>query len=281
LSNITDIINKKIFIFDMDGVLYRTNDPIPSAINFVKSLKKLGKMVAYLTNNSTKTKVEFAKKLTNMGLETSSEEIYTAAYLSAEMLAPRYPKAKVFVIGENGLYTALKDKKFEILNETYPDLENALIIPEGIVADFVIVGMDTKVTYNKLRTAMMLIINGAKYFATNNDASFPAPGTLWPGSGAIIAFLSAALAFPPKQIFGKPQPDGVFEILKSHQIDPNDAVVIGDRLTTDIAAGNNAGVMTIAVETGINCRADAIGKSSQLQPTFFVKDLSELESLFK
>lgn len=267
---------KDLFIFDMDGVLYRVNDPIDSGIRAVKELRKRGKKVAFLTNNSTKTKIKFLNKLETMGLKAQESEIFTAAYLSAEKLAELYPGGKVFYIGEDGLRTALESKGFKILNLLYPELNNIPQIPEDISADFVIVGMDTGLTYNKFRTAMMLILKGADFYGTNADTSFPAPGTLWPGSGAGIAFISAAVDRKPKKIFGKPEPEGVFSVLDAYGISPDKSVVVGDRLNTDIWGGNNAGVATVLVETGINSRSDAMACPEGQRPTFIFKSLDEL-----
>ena len=151
------------------------------------------------------------------------------------------------------------------------------MIPNSVASDLVVVGWDRKVTYNKLRTAMVLIRNGAKFYATNDDASFPAPNNqLWPGTGAIVAFLSTALNKKPEKIFGKPDPDGILSILKKYNISPNEAVLIGDRLNTDILGGNRAGIVTIAVETGINNRQDLENTPQEQHPNYFFTNLDEL-----
>src|SRR6056297_2289401 len=115
--------DKKLFIFDMDGVLYRHTTPIPAAIDVVKQLKNKGKKVTFLTNNSTKTQEQFVQKLKKMGLTVKPKSIYTSATITSEMLSKNYDGNTVYVIGEDGLKQALKEEGFILLNEMRPNLE--------------------------------------------------------------------------------------------------------------------------------------------------------------
>jgi 4-nitrophenyl phosphatase len=268
--------DKKLFIFDLDGVMYRNDDPIPSALEAVKFLRKMGKIVIFQTNNATKTPEEVAKKLTRMGLSTLPSEIYTSAIIASQYLAMQYPHATIYTVGEPGLKIVFKNAGFIILNDEQPDVENLKKIPSEIRVDFVIVALDSGVTYNRLRVAMMLIQNGAEFFATNDDSNFPASGTFWPGAGAIVAFLQAALQRPPKKIFGKPHPEGLLGILEKLQISPNEAVFIGDRLNTDILGGNRVGLTTVLVETGINTREEIKNVGPDQHPHYVYSSLVEL-----
>ena len=195
---------KKLFIFDLDGVIYRDADPIESGIACVQKLQTLGSAVAFFTNNSTKSPQSYAEKLATMGLEISSEQVFTSSIIAASFLKLLYSNGSVFVIGEMGLISAMKDVGFEILNEKFPNLDEEKLVPSDIMADFVIVGLDQGVTYNKFRMAMMLIMNGAPFFATNDDANIPVPGALWPGAGANVAFLSTCLRKPPEKFLENP-----------------------------------------------------------------------------
>ncbi len=269
--------NKNLFIFDMDGILWNSMEPIPSGIRAVQKLSTLGKQVVFLTNNSSKSRKSYKELLSQLGISCEIKDIFTSGYLTAKILSHLYPSAKIFVIGEEGLISELKLEGFKILNEEFPDLENKESIPINVEADLVVVGWDRKVTYNKFRTAMTLIKNGAKFYATNDDASFPAPNNqLWPGTGAIVAFLSTALNEKPENIFGKPNPDGILSILRINKMLPDEAVLIGDRLNTDILGGNRAGITTIAVETGINNRQDLLKAPKEQHPTHFFTNLDEL-----
>ncbi|WP_457558464.1 HAD-IIA family hydrolase [Candidatus Harpocratesius sp.] len=272
------IEQKELFIFDLDGVIYRGSEPIAEALEFISKLNLMNKKCVYLTNNSSKTRQDFAYKLKKMGLDVKDKEIFTSAYISADILAKKYPAATAFIIGENGLHKVMKERGFKILNEMYPELINLEVLPSDIYADFVLVGWDRFVTYNKFRCAMMLIQKGAEFYATNADSSFPGPDALWPGAGALVTFLQTALHSPPKKIFGKPDPTGIKFILNQLKIDPSKAVIIGDRLSTDILAGNHAQITTIAVETGIHTKADLCRYSLEYHPQIFVSSLLDLFS---
>ncbi len=267
---------KELYIFDLDGVIYRSNKPIPEAIQFIHALHSKNKQVTYLTNNSSKTKSEFALKLISMGIQAKEDEIYTSAYISAEYLKAHYRDGTAFVIGESGFESILKEAGFTVLNESNPEIIEMEQISDDIGADFVIVGWDRFVTYNKFRSAMMLIQKGAHFYASNDDSSFPGPDSIWPGAGALVAFLQTALHQQPKKIFGKPSPMGINQILQNYGVLPANAVMVGDRLTTDILAGNRAGVTTIGVETGIHFRKDLLKFGEDHHPTHFVSSLKEL-----
>ncbi len=269
-------LKKELIIFDMDGVLYRNSEPIPLAITTVNKLMKMGKKVAFLTNNSSKSPNSFTQKLRKMKLDIIPETVFTSATITAKCLQLLHSKAKVYLIGEEGLHDALSEANFSILNDNYPQLDKLELIPDDIYADIVVTGWDTKLTYGKLRTAMMLILKGAIFYGTNNDTSFPAPNTLWPGSGATIAYLSSALNQEPKQIFGKPEIEGIQTILHNYKISSSNAVLVGDRISTDILGGNRAGLTTILVETGINSSKDINKYSKEYHPTFCISQLSDI-----
>jgi len=265
--------NKKLFIFDLDGVIYRGSTPIPSAIEALKRLREQKKEIVFLTNNSSKTGETVASKLHRMGIQVTSSQVFTSGLITAINLSQMYPQARVYCVGGDGLQETLFDYGFEILNRTWPGLELSSVIPENIQADLVVVGWDPSVTYKRLRTAMMLVLNGARFYATNDDASFPAPGTMWPGAGANVASLSTALDQSPQKIFGKPNPEGILEILKNFQVEPIDAVMVGDRMSTDILGGNRARIDTVLVETGVHTHADLEKFPDEMHPTFIYQNL--------
>lgn len=268
--------DKKLWIFDMDGVLYKYKTPIMENLSIAKKLSELGKIVTCLTNNATKNAESYAYFLKNMGFELPSDHIFTSSFIACEFLKKHYEKASTFVIGEEGLIKTLKAIGFSILNEQYPELGKDRVVPKDIKADIVIVGMDKAVTYNKFCIAMILINRGAKFYATNDDANFPTETDLWPGSGALVAFLSRCCQQSPKKVFGKPYPDGIFSILEHFKCKKEDCVMVGDRLETDILAGNNAGITTIFVETGINTREDVKIADKSQQPTLIYTNLTEM-----
>ncbi len=265
----------KLCIFDMDGVVYRLNDPIRSAITTIQWLQDQDTEVVFFTNNSSKTPEKFQKKLRTMGIPTEISHIFTSATIAATHLQKMHPNGSLYIIGEQGMRTICETQGFEISNVIDPTLENREFLRPEDSVDAVLVGWDTQVTYGKLRTAMMQINAGAKFYATNDDASYPVPGTIWPGAGANVAFLATALARKPEIIFGKPYPFGFQAILDQFAVSPDDALMVGDRLSTDILGGNLAKIPTVCVETGVHHQMDLSHFPPTHAPTYFYQDLSE------
>jgi len=248
----------KSLIIDLDGVLYRGDKPIESAREFIAFLQRGGIPFVLLTNNSTRTPGQYVKKLAGMGIAIEESAILTSAQATAlylEKIAP--PGARVYAIGEDGLRAAL--------GETYT------LSRDG--ADFVVVGMDTKLTYEKLKTATLLIRGGARFIGTNPDKTLPTEEGLIPGSGAILAALEAATGVAPF-VVGKPEP-AIFDLaLARMKVGKEGAAVIGDRLETDILGGQRAGLITILVLSGATSQQD-LG-NSPVKPDFVFKNVKQL-----
>jgi HAD superfamily hydrolase (TIGR01450 family) len=270
------IKDKKLFIFDLDGVVYRETEPIDSAIKVINRLQQKGKKIAFFTNNSTKTVEDYEQKLIKMRLKIEKSQIFTSTVLATSYLKGIYPNAKVYLIGEQGLKTTLIRAGFQILNDQMPELESIKEIPPNIKADLVIVGLDTAATYAKLRTAMRFIRLGAHYYATNDDQDLPVPEGYSPGAGALVAFLNTCAKTNPRKIFGKPYPEGFQGILSAYKMSSNETIMIGDRLETDITGGNQSKMETICVGTGIASKEECARAKGLMIPTYFYNDLEEM-----
>lgn len=231
----------KAFIIDMDGVLYRGKARLPGARTFLRTLQREGVPYVLLTNNSTLTVAQYVDKLGRMGIDVAPERIMTSAVATALYLAGRAkPGTPMYVIGMNGLEEALHDQGF---------------IPTDESPEYVVVGLDSGITYEKLTTATLAIRAGATFIGTNPDRTLPSERGLEPGAGSILAAIEAATDAPP-QIIGKPQ-SGVFETaLRKLNANPDETAMIGDRLETDIVGGARAGLRTILVLTGATSRDD-------------------------
>lgn len=221
-------------IFDLDGTLYRGAEPTPDAVETVRILRNRGVKVRFLTNNSGRSQQEICDKLYAMGFETELNEVYTSA-----MGAASYCQAKgvrtAFVIGESGLKEALRAA----------GLVEAESSPDAVVA-----GICRQFTYNLLRDAQRHILGGARFIATNTDATYPLEqGRLEPGAGAIIAALTTCTGVNPTTI-GKPEPYLIQTILDDCGLKPTEALVVGDRIETDILAGQRAGCQVHLVMCG-------------------------------
>ncbi|MEP7200813.1 MAG: HAD-IIA family hydrolase [Chloroflexota bacterium] len=248
------------FILDIDGVLYRGDQPLPGAAEFIAFLQQRQLPFLILTNNSTRTAARVAQRLQQMGMNVGAEHILTSSMAAALYLKKIRPQgARVYVVGEDGLSQPLADAGFTIADDG--------------PADFVVLGMDRTVTYDKLRRATLLIRAGAQFIATNPDTTFPSPDGLVPGAGALIAALTASTSVNPL-IIGKPEPTGFRLALEKLGADKATTAAIGDRLDTDILGAQRAGLHTILVLTGVSTRDD-LARSTQ-QPDWVFDNLNEL-----
>ncbi len=268
-----NIFNNELFIFDLDGVIYEGTRALPKAIESLCKLQKMGKKIAFFTNNATLTPEKFASKVTSMGYDCSAEQIFTSALVCANALSLNFPKgSRAYVIGEAGLISALTSKGFDVINDAYSFDE--IIANKQITCAIVAVGLDRNVTYKKFAVASQLIARGALFYASNADPTLPDIHGFLPGAGALVSFMKTASGKEPRHIFGKPDPEGIFQILKRFCIMKDKAVMIGDRIDTDILCGKNAGVKTALVLSGV-MNSEAIKTiPNDKKPNWIFSDLS-------
>jgi len=234
----------KLAIFDLDGVIYRGNTLIPGADTIIQELKDHSIKVVYNSNNSTITRKTYVKRLKDFKIPSEITDFYTSASIASAEITKLKENASIFVIGEIGLRDELQFVGHRIL--TNPSMEDI---------DFVIVGLDRKFTYEKLSMAQKCILEGkAQFYATNSDATLPVAKGLKPGAGSMVNSLIACTGQNPIRIFGKPEPFGIKTILNDTQTPPEQACIFGDRLNTDIIAGNRAEILSILVLTGVTTR---------------------------
>ena len=235
----------KLAIFDLDGVIYRGTNVIPGVKRAIDFLKALSIRVVFNSNNSTLTRQDYVDKLQKFGINSTIEDIFTSAYLAAEEVSKMNHQAKIFVIGEKGLKEELESKDLQVFDD-----ENDLD-----TIDYIVVGLDRAFNYQKLAAAQNYILQKhAVFYATNMDATLPSNNKELPGAGCMVAALQTCTSQKPVRIFGKPSPLGIEMILEKTKIKNKDAVIFGDRLDTDILAGNRANIRTILVLTGVTNR---------------------------
>lgn len=252
-------------IFDMDGVLYRGNTPLPHVRELLAELDRCGIPYAMVTNNSTRTPVQYADKLAGMGITTPPERILTSSLVTRAWLEQHYPRGtRIYVVG----MTALEDALFG----------DGYFTPAGIDAEVVVSGADFSLTYEKLRLATLAIRRGARYVATNPDKTFPSEEGLIPGSGAIIAALTAATDVTPV-VLGKPEPTIMLQAARLLGVEPSQVLAIGDRLDTDVLAGRRAGFRTALVLTGVTTLADL--QDAELLPDLVLPDLQPIVAQYR
>jgi 4-nitrophenyl phosphatase len=246
------------YLLDLDGTVYRGNEVIEEARDFVTWLQQTGTPYLFLTNNSSMTPEKVAEKLTEMGVETTAQQVYTTALGAAQFIAEEKQGERILAIGEEGLLTALRNQGF-LLTEDNPD--------------YVVVGLDRQFTYEKMAKASLAIQQGARFLSTNSDQALPTERGRMPGNGSITAAICTASGVAPTFI-GKPEALFVTLALERLGFPATDVLLIGDNLSTDIAAGANAGVDTLLVFTGIT-QPQELGHPLSLQPTYMASNLSE------
>jgi len=248
-------------IIDMDGVLWRGNQPLPGLARFFQTLRELGIRFVLATNNATKSLDEYLAKLNQFGLHVTSEEILTSPQATASYLSRHAPQAQVFAIGEAGLIAELRAVGLTVVNDR----------PER--ATHVVVGLDRGLTYAKLAEACLLIRRGAAFIGTNPDLTFPSERGLVPGNGSVLAALQAATGVEPL-IVGKPQPEMLLQAMARMNGTPSNTAMVGDRLDTDILGGQRAGLATILMLSGVTSPDDLA--HSAIQPDYVFAGLNEL-----
>lgn len=233
------------FILDLDGVLYRGDEPVPGAPEAVAALRERGRKVVFLTNNSARTPDRVTKKLAGLGITADPREVVTSAQAAAGLVAQEGgTEATAFVVGEEGVRRALAEAGIDVVDGEPPR------------ADFVVVGWDRHADYDKLRTASVLVQRGARLVATNSDASYPAPGgELWPGAGALLAAVETATG-ARAEVAGKPHRPLFDQAVR--RAGTTDALVVGDRIETDIEGALSAGLDAALVLSGAAGEADVL-----------------------
>jgi HAD superfamily hydrolase (TIGR01450 family) len=250
------------FLLDLDGVVYRGDLPVPAAPQTARALREAGKRVVFLTNNSARTPEQVAEKLRGMGIQAAPGEVVTSAHATAEWIARQGADGDTtaFVIGQDGIRAALGEAGVKVLNGDPQE------------AAFVVVGWDGDVTYDALRTASVLVSRGARLVATNADTSYPAPGgELWPGAGAILAAVEAA-SKTTATVIGKPHRP-LFDTALD-RAGRGDALMVGDRIETDVVGAAQAGLDCALVLTGASGPAELLDHDEL--PVAVLEDLGEL-----
>lgn len=251
----------KAWIFDMDGVLYRGNAPLPGVGDLFATLQLRNIPFRLATNNSTLTPEQYVKKLEKMDLDVPAEWIVTSGVATREYLLTRFPKGSaIYVVGEPALFEQLFLTD-DLVQANGTDLQAAAVVT----------GLDREFTYAKLSEAHNQIQHGATFIATNSDVTLPTEHGLEPGCGSILAAIAASTGVTPACV-GKPE-TLLFDMI-SRQLDvrPSDIVSVGDRLDTDIVAGSRAGTLAILVLTGVSTRADIT--HAEARPDLVFTDLN-------
>jgi len=246
------------WLMDMDGVLVREEHAIPGADRFLERLRERGTPFLVLTNNSIYTRRDLAARLRASGLDVPEEAIWTSALATARFLEDQRPGGTAFVIGEAGLTTALHSAGYT-LTERDPD--------------YVILGETRTYSFERISRAIRLIAGGARFIATNPDATGPTPDGPLPATGSVAALISHATGVEPYFV-GKPNPLMMRSALNALDAHSETAAMVGDRMDTDVVSGLEAGLEAILVLTGLTTRADA--ERFPYRPSRIVDSIADL-----
>ena len=256
--------NARAFIFDMDGVLYRGKTPLPGVQTLFDALTIRGIRFLLATNNSMATPAAYVIRMAEMGVTVAENDIQTSATATRDYLRDLLPPdATILIVG----MPALGEQIF-----TGTAFRPAGDDPTETI-DAVVVGLDLAFTYDKLFRATRAIHQGARFVATNADATLPTETGFQPGAGSIVAAIATASGATPT-VVGKPETLMMMKGIQQLGVDPSDAVMVGDRLDTDVLSGHNAGLNTVLVLTGVSQRAD-LDRAAVL-PDYVFTDLPAL-----
>lgn len=249
----------RALILDMDGVLWRGDQPIGDLPMIFSSLDKLGFQTTLATNNATLSVEQFLAKLNRFGVYLKPEQIITSPDAAVSYLEKRHPSGgPVFLVGEEGMVSTFLKRGFYHAHK-------------DVIA--VVAGLDRTFTYEKLAEASLLIQKGAIFIGTNPDRTLPMPQGFMPGAGAILAAIQAASDVEPI-IMGKPKPEMYRLALERMKLEPSQVMVVGDRLETDIIGGQSIGCQTALLLSGVSKEIDARNWSPAVD--VIAKDLTEL-----
>jgi 4-nitrophenyl phosphatase len=250
-------------VLDVDGTLVRGEEPIPGAIATVDRLRERGLDVLFVSNNPTRTPADFAGHLADLGFAVGPEDVVTSGSLTADYVAAEYPGAETYLLGEAGLREML-------------DARGVPLVTDPDRAEVVVASIDREFSYDRLREALWAL-DGAAFVASDPDRTIPAPDRPVPGSGPIVAALAEAANRDPDATLGKPG-RAAAEAVESRVAGRNgDVLVVGDRLDTDVALGENADMATALVLSGITTRADVA--SSPVAPDHVLDSVADLPAL--
>jgi HAD superfamily hydrolase (TIGR01457 family) len=252
------------YLLDLDGTMYAGTRLIEGAKEFIDYLANHNLPYLFVTNNASKTAEEVSDKLTGMGFVSSPDNVVTSAMATAMYIAEEKPRASVFVIGGSGIRTALEDE--------------GLVLKDDEHVDYVVIGLDVDISYEKYAVACLAVRNGAKFISTNPDVSIPTERGFLPGNGALTSVVAVSTGVDPIFI-GKPEQHIMNKAVELIGLPKEDLVMIGDLYMTDIMSGINSGIDTLHVQTGVTTY-EAIMKE-KIPPTYSVKNLLEVIDFYE
>lgn len=255
----------KGFIFDLDGTVYLGEQLIPGAAEAIQTLRERGDKVVFLSNKPIATRMSYAAKLTRMGIPTEVEDVLNSSLIVARYLKQRIkPHERVLVIGEEPIREELRQCGITMSDD-----------PREVA--YVVLSWDRQFSYDKLNDLYQAAVNGAVVIASNPDRTCPLENGQVPDTGALIGALEGATGRPVDLVVGKPSPIAAEAAVRHLGLDYGDCYMVGDRLETDIKMGNETGMHSVLVLTGISTRDMA--EASEYKPRYILDSIKDIVDL--
>lgn len=252
-------------VLDLDGTVYRGSDPLPGAVEAIEQLRECGLDLLFFSNNPTKTRAAYVDRLARMGIETTVEEVLSAGTVTTDHLAAEHAADDIFLVGAPALR-----EQFEAVGLS--------VVADAEAADVLVASWDSDFDYGTLTAGLRGLDEDTVFIGSDPDRVVPSGGgQLIPGSGAIIGALEAVADRAVDRVMGKPSPEAVEAARDALGHDLTECLVVGDRLDTDLALGDRAGMTTILVLTGITDREDI--EDSDITPDHVVDSLADVPDL--
>ena len=258
------LADKKLFLLDMDGTIYLDEELFPGTIPFLEDVRRQGGRYLFLTNNSSKSVQAYVEKLKRLGIEAAEEDFLTSVNALIADLKSRKPYRLCYAFGTKSFREQLQEAGIPVTDTLCDEI------------DCLLIAFDTELTFRKLEDACILLGRGVDYIATNPDWVCPTRYGSVPDCGSVCEMLFRATGRRPR-VVGKPESAMVRLAMEQTGFSPEETVVIGDRLYTDIACGVNAGVDTVFVLSGEGTEEDL--KTSSVQPTWVMADISRVRDV--
>ncbi len=254
-----DLQKYQAFVFDLDGVVWLHDDPIPGAAQTIETIRQLDKPVRFLTNNAGQHRSYYVGKLERAGIPADLDEVVSSGFATAQYIAQQHGPCPVHVMGMPGLEREIEEAGHSLVNEG---------------ARFVVCGFDRGFTWEKLNTAFRNIDrDGARFIACNDDPRYPTPEGNQPGTGANIAALAYATGQQPEMVIGKPHQPILDVLLSTLGSPPEACLMTGDKVVQDIGVGQLAGMDTAFVLSGSDCEADI--QKHGITPTYVLQSIAD------
>ena len=251
-------------IVDLDGTVYRGQSPVPGARRGVEALRNAGVDICFFSNNPTKSRKAFVDRLRGMGLTVAPEEIKSAATVTAEYLADEHATDRIFLVGSSGLRAQLEEAGLALTDDP-------------VACDVLVASYDRGFDYDDMTDGLRALETGAAFVGTDPDVTIPTERGAVPGSGAIINAIAGVAEREPDIVVGKPSERALAAALSGFDAAPEDCLVVGDRLDTDIAMGARGGLETALVLTGTSNRE--LLAASDIDPDHVLDSLGDIERL--